>query len=187
MLCQIEKNKIFQVKTISKDVWKAVVSSFMFLFNYFQVCHPLCKENKSIQFSPLNQWNKHTWFSRKILVFYRKRKIKNTVVLDVRSAAHLEAFLIKQGMLMCAEACACDRTLHMPKPYSTLDLALHPCLVDQMSTRNSRKFSSLKKLSPSIGSTALRPIYIHKSLSVKRGGKFFFIYVTCLTTNFCCS
>ena len=78
MLCQIEKNKIFQVKTISKDVWKAVVSSFMFLFNYFQVCHPLCKENKSIQFSPLNQWNKHTWFSHKILVFYRKRKIKNT-------------------------------------------------------------------------------------------------------------
>ena len=32
-------------------------------------------------------------------MFYRQWKIKNTVVLDVRSAAHLEAFLIKQGML----------------------------------------------------------------------------------------
>ena len=32
-------------------------------------------------------------------MFYRKWKIKNIVVLDVRSAAHLEAFLIKQGMV----------------------------------------------------------------------------------------
>ena len=42
---------------------------------------------------------KHTWFSRKIFTFYRKWKIKNAVVLDVRSAAHLETFLIKQGVL----------------------------------------------------------------------------------------
>ena len=28
--------------------------------------------------------------------------MKNIVVLDVRSAAHLEAFLIKQGMLFLA-------------------------------------------------------------------------------------
>ena len=55
-----------------------------------------------IQFSPLNQWNnKYTWFSRKIFLFYWKWKIKN-VVLDVQSAAHLEAFLIKQGVLFFA-------------------------------------------------------------------------------------
>ena len=35
-------------------------------------------------------------------MFYRKWKIKNVVVLDVRSAAHLEAFLIKQGVLFSA-------------------------------------------------------------------------------------
>ena len=46
--------------------------------------------------------NKYTLFSRKIFVFYTKRKIKNVVVLDVRSAAHLEAFLIKQGVLFFA-------------------------------------------------------------------------------------
>ena len=45
--------------------------------------------------------------------------IKN-VVLDVRSSAHLGAFLIKQGLLFfCTsqilEACACDRTPYMPK------------------------------------------------------------------------
>ena len=38
-------------------------------------------------------------FSHKIFVFYRKWEVKNNVVLDVRSAAHHEAFLIKQGML----------------------------------------------------------------------------------------
>ena len=32
-------------------------------------------------------------------MFYRKWKIKNVVVLDMRSAAHLEPFLIKQGGL----------------------------------------------------------------------------------------
>ena len=36
-------------------------------------------------------------FSSKIFVFYSKWKIKN-VVLDMRSAAHLETFLIKQGV-----------------------------------------------------------------------------------------
>ena len=35
-------------------------------------------------------------------MFYRKWKIKNFVVLDVRSATHLEALLIKQGMLFLA-------------------------------------------------------------------------------------
>ena len=76
---------------MSKDVRKTIVPSFIFLFNSFEVC----------RFSPLNQWNqkKHTWFSRKIFTFYRKWKIKNAVVLDVRSAAHLEPFLIKQGVL----------------------------------------------------------------------------------------
>ena len=43
--------------------------------------------------------NKYTWFSRKIFVSYRKWKINNVVVLDVRSAAHLEAFLIIQVVL----------------------------------------------------------------------------------------
>ena len=43
--------------------------------------------------------NNHTWISRKIFVFYEKWKTKNRVVLDVRSAVHLEAFWIKQGVL----------------------------------------------------------------------------------------
>ena len=43
---------------VSKDVKKTIVPSFIFLFNAFEVCLPLCKENKNIQFSPLNQWNK---------------------------------------------------------------------------------------------------------------------------------
>ena len=97
-----KKKKIFQVKTLSKDVRKTTVQSFMFLSNSFEVCRPLCKQNKNMLFSPLNQWNKkskHTWISRKIFVFYRKWKIKNTIVLDVRSAAHLEAFWIKKGVL----------------------------------------------------------------------------------------
>ena len=90
-------------KTISKDIRKTIVPSFMFLFNYFEVCRPLYNENKTYNF---HQWpneikNKHTWFSRKIFVFYRKWKIKN-VVLDVRSAAHLKAFWIKQGVLFFA-------------------------------------------------------------------------------------
>ena len=61
----------------------------------------MCEENVNvIQFSPLNQWNnKYTWFSRKIFVFCSKWKIKNVVVLDMWSATHLEAFLIKQGVL----------------------------------------------------------------------------------------
>ena len=57
-------------------------------------------------------------------MFYRKWKIKNTVVLDVWSATHLEAFWIKQGVLFLhisnvlgvLETCACDYTPHMPKP-----------------------------------------------------------------------
>ena len=53
-----KKNKIFQVKTLSKDVRKTTVQSFMFLSNSFEVCRPLCKQNKNMQFSPLNQWNK---------------------------------------------------------------------------------------------------------------------------------
>ena len=38
-------------------------------------------------------------------MFYRKWKIKNVVFLDVRSAAHLEAFWIKQGVLFLARLC----------------------------------------------------------------------------------
>ena len=40
-----------------------------------------------------------------IFVFYRKWKMKNVVVLGVRSAAHLEAFWIKQGVLFLARLC----------------------------------------------------------------------------------
>ena len=57
-------------------------------------------------------------------MFYRKRKIKN-VVLDVRSEAHFEAFLVKQGVLFLtvsnvsgvwsAEACISR------SPYSTIE------------------------------------------------------------------
>ena len=68
ILYQKEKrSKIFQVKTISKDVRKTIVPSFVFLFNL----------SKSVFL---------------IFVFYRKWKVKNIVVLDVRSAAHFEAF-----------------------------------------------------------------------------------------------
>ena len=65
-------------------------------------------------------------------MFYRKWKIKNAIVLDVQSSAHLEAFLIKQGVLflhvsdvsvvcrgVCvrlhtsyAEACMCTKNLN---------------------------------------------------------------------------
>ena len=41
---------------LSKDVRKTMVPSFMFLFNSFEVCHPLCNAKKrKTQFSPLNQ------------------------------------------------------------------------------------------------------------------------------------
>ena len=43
---------------MGKDVRKTIVPSFMFLFNSFEVCHTLHKENKNIQFSPLKKWNK---------------------------------------------------------------------------------------------------------------------------------
>ena len=58
--CIRKKNrtKNFQDKVISKDVRKMVVLSFIFLFNSVEVCHPLCKESKNIQFSPLIQGNK---------------------------------------------------------------------------------------------------------------------------------
>ena len=50
------RSKVFQVKTISKDVRKMIVPSFMFLFNSFNVCCSLSKETKNvIQFSPLNK------------------------------------------------------------------------------------------------------------------------------------
>ena len=45
-------------KTISKDSRKTIVPSFMFFFNSFEVCRPLRKERKNIQFSPLNRLNK---------------------------------------------------------------------------------------------------------------------------------
>ena len=90
-------------KTISKDIRKTIVPSFMFLFNSFKSVVLYVKKVKRYNFL---HWtneikNKHTWFSRKIFVFYRKWKIKN-VVLDVRSAAHLKAFWIKQGVLFFA-------------------------------------------------------------------------------------
>ena len=53
--------EFFHVKTISKDVRKTIVPPFMFLFNSFEACRSLCKENKNImQCSPLNQKNKNT-------------------------------------------------------------------------------------------------------------------------------
>ena len=49
ILYQKEKrSKIFQVKTISKDIRKTIVQSLIFLFNSFKVCHSLFEENKSI-------------------------------------------------------------------------------------------------------------------------------------------
>ena len=51
-----KRSTFFQVETISKDVRKTIVPSFMFLFNSFEVSLSCCKENKNIiQFSPLNQ------------------------------------------------------------------------------------------------------------------------------------
>ena len=122
-----KRNKIFQVKTISKGIKKMMVLSFIFLFNSFEVCHPLCKENKNIQFSPLNQWNKKDReFLVRSLRFIKSERWK-TVVLDLRSVAHLEAFFnqtrhtFSARLLMfqaCADVCACNRTFHMPKPVS---------------------------------------------------------------------
>ena len=45
------KNKIFQGKMIRTDARKMIVPPFMFLFNSFEVCHPLCKENKNTTFA----------------------------------------------------------------------------------------------------------------------------------------
>ena len=96
---------MFQVKAISKDVRKMIVLSFMLLFDLWKSI-VLCLKKMWIQYS-FHHWtnqltNKYTWFSRKIFVLYRKWKIKNVVVLDVRSAAHLESFLMKQGVLFLA-------------------------------------------------------------------------------------
>ena len=96
---------MFQVKAISKDVRKTIVPSFMFLSNLWKPI-VLCVKKMKIQYS-FYHWtnqitNKYTWFSRKIFVLYRKWKIKNVAVLDVQSAAHLEAFLMKQGVLLLA-------------------------------------------------------------------------------------
>ena len=74
---------------------------------------------------------------------YKKWKIKN-IVLDVRSAAHLEAFWIKQGVFFyctslmlwaCAETCACDRTPDMPKP------AIHLLIYNKVYWRNTSLFT----------------------------------------------
>ena len=48
-------------------------------------------------------------------MFDRKGKVKNFAVLDMWSATHLEAFLIKQGMLFL-EACGWDCMAHMSNP-----------------------------------------------------------------------
>ena len=58
---------------MSKDARKTIVPSFMFLFNSFEVCRTLHKENKNIQF---HHWKneikkKCTWFSLKTFVFDR--------------------------------------------------------------------------------------------------------------------
>ena len=111
LVSEKKRSKMFQVKVISNNVRKTIVPSFMFLFNLLKsVILCLNKENVNIiQFLPLNgpHWtneitNKCTWFSCKIFVFYRKWKIKNVAVLHVWSAAQLEAFLLKQGMLFLA-------------------------------------------------------------------------------------
>ena len=57
-------------------------------------------------------------------------KVKNVVVLDVRSAAHLEAFLIKQGLLFfaCLQCFRCVQRRAraiarlMPKPVREITL-----------------------------------------------------------------
>ena len=51
-----KRSKIFQVKTLSKDVRKMIVPSFMFLFNLSKSVVLCVKKNVNIiQFSPLNQ------------------------------------------------------------------------------------------------------------------------------------
>ena len=80
-------------------------------------------------------------------MFYRKWKVKNVVVLDVQSATHLEAFLIKQGVLffarlqcfMCAQrhalaiACLVCQSLflllHFPYSFFLLHQTAHSCIV----------------------------------------------------------
>ena len=100
----------------------------MFLFNSFEACRSLREENKNNFHHWANEIkNKHTWFSRKIFVFYKKWKIKNALVLDVRSASTFHTlklfesnkacFLLPvSNVYACAEVCACGRTAHMSKP-----------------------------------------------------------------------
>ena len=43
-----KRSRFFHIETISKDVRKTIVPSFMFLFNSFEVCRSCRKENKNI-------------------------------------------------------------------------------------------------------------------------------------------
>ena len=78
---------------ISKDFRKTIVLSFMFLFNSFEVCHPLCKESKNI---------------------FTTEPMKLKINIHIRCAflLHVSNVLFQA----CAEACVCDRTPHILKP-----------------------------------------------------------------------
>ena len=94
----IGKKRKAKVKTISKDIEKRLVYHSCF----FLICGSL-SSLKKCKFSPLSQWNNNYTpdFIIKYLYFI-KVEDKKVVVLDMWSAAHLEAFLIKQGMLFLA-------------------------------------------------------------------------------------
>ena len=106
--------KDFQVKMISKDLSgackfiKKEILALCFPVNFLNFKNTILYRTLPVAASgKFHHWineitNKYTWFSRKILVFHRKWKIRNVVVLDVRSATRLEAFLIKQGVLFFA-------------------------------------------------------------------------------------
>ena len=101
--------KDFQVKMISKDVSgtckfiKKEILDLCFAVNFLNFKNTFLYRTLPVAASENTHWineitNKYTWFSRKILVFHRKWKIRKVAVLDLRSATCLEAFLIKQGV-----------------------------------------------------------------------------------------
>ena len=77
--------------------------------------------------------NKHRWFSGKILVFYKKWKIKKLLLLTCNLLHTLNLFVSNKVCFFfmslmfwaCTEACTCDLTPHMRKP----DVCLSVCAV----------------------------------------------------------
>ena len=96
--------------------------------------------------------NKDTQISHKTFVFYRKWKINNGCFRRaiccipwnfLNQTRH--DFLHVSNVLGCAEACACDRTSHMPKPaWSHKSQKKNKTLLDTYNVTNLKMNCSLR-------------------------------------------